>query len=306
MANNTSVAVQDFEFSKSEIETIKENVAQGATNNELKLFLYQCSRTGLDPLSRQIHFIKRGGRATIQAGIDGLRAIAERTGKYAGNDDYIYNDTKTMFEMAGELPTTATATVHKIVDGVRVEFAATALWDAYCPQGNESFMWKKMPYLMLGKCAEALALRKAFPNDLSGIYSTDEMHQADATPIKNGGDDKQDQGLKSKTTDKAQALKEKVAQAKKEQAPKEEINSDAYTVNRAKSLQSDSDIVPGPAPITNTMTDEQREEMIELSQHPACKDVKTAVESWLAISVENHTSEAAEETIKKLKAKIQE
>ena len=54
------------------------------------------------------------------------------------------------------------------------------------------------------------------------------------------------------------------------------------------------------------MTDEQREEMIELSQHPACKDVKTAVESWLAISVENHTSEAAEETIKKLKAKIQE
>ena len=310
MANNTSVAVQDFEFSKSEIETIKENVAQGATNNELKLFLYQCSRTGLDPLSRQIHFIKRGGRATIQAGIDGLRAIAERTGKYAGNDDYIYNDTKTMFEMGGELPTTATATVHKIVDGVRVEFAATALWDAYCPQGKESFMWNKMPYLMLGKCAEALALRKAFPNDLSGIYSTDEMHQADATPIKNGGDDKQDQELKSKTTDKAQALKEKVAQAKKEQAPKEEINSDAYTVNRAKLLQSNSggegDPIPGPAPITNAMTDEQRKEMIELSSHPACKDVKTAVESWLAISVENHSSEAAEETIKKLKAKIQE
>ena len=45
MANNTNVAVQDFEFSQSEIETIKENVAQGATDNELKLFLYQCSRT---------------------------------------------------------------------------------------------------------------------------------------------------------------------------------------------------------------------------------------------------------------------
>ena len=305
MANNTSVAVQDFEFSQSEIETIKENVAQGATDNELKLFLYQCSRTGLDPLSKQIHFIKRGGRATIQAGIDGLRAIAERTGKYAGNDDYIYNDTKTMYEMAGELPTTATATVHKIVDGVRVEFAATALWDAYCPQGKESFMWNKMPYLMLGKCAEALALRKAFPNDLSGIYSTDEMQQAEAIPIKNG-DDKQNLELKSKTTDKAQALKEKVAQAKKEQAPKEEEKEDAYTVSRAKSLQSNSDAIPGPAPTQPEMTDEQREEIIELSQHPACKDVKTAVDTWLAISVESHTSEAADETINKLKAKIQE
>ena len=304
MANNTSVMVQDFEFSQNEIETIKENVAQGATDNELKLFLYQCTRTGLDPLSRQIHFIKRGGRATIQAGIDGLRAIAERTGKYAGNDDYIYNDTKTMYEMMGELPTTATSTVHKIVDGIRVGFAATALWNAYCPQGKEAFMWNKMPYLMLGKCAEALALRKAFPNDLSGIYSTDEMQQAEAAPIKSS-DDKQDQMLKDKTADKAQALKEKMAQAKKNQAPKEEKNVDAYTVNKAKLLESDSVPDPGPAPIT-AMTDEQREEMIELSLHPACKDVKTAVDTWLAISVESHTSEAADETINKLKAKIQE
>lgn len=304
MANNTSVMVQDFEFSQNEIETIKENVAQGATDNELKLFLYQCTRTGLDPLSRQIHFIKRGGRATIQAGIDGLRAIAERTGKYAGNDDYIYNDTKTMYEMMGELPTTATAKVHKIVDGIRVEFAATALWNAYCPQGKEAFMWNKMPYLMLGKCAEALALRKAFPNDLSGIYSTDEMQQAEAAPIKSS-DDKQDQMLKDKTADKAQALKEKMAQAKKNQAPKEEKNVDAYTVSKAKLLESGSVPIPGPAPIT-AMTDEQREEMIELSLHPACKDVKTAVDTWLAISVESHTSEAADETINKLKAKIQE
>ena len=181
---NTSVVVQDFDFSQNEIETIKQNMAKGATDNELKLFLYQCSRTGLDPLSKQIHFIKRGGRATIQAGIDGLRAIAERTGKYAGNDDYIFNDTKTMYELSsnGEIPTTATSTVYKIVDGVRVGFSATALWDAYCPRGKESFMWNKMPYLMLGKCAEALALRKAFPNDLSGIYSTDEMQQADSQP----------------------------------------------------------------------------------------------------------------------------
>ena len=289
--SNTSVVVQDFDFTQNEIDTIKENVAQGATNNELKLFLHQCSRTGLDPLSKQIHFIKRGGRATIQAGIDGLRAIAERTGKYAGNDDYVYNDTKTMYEMSskGELPKTATATVYKIVDSVRVEFSATALWDAYCPQGKESFMWNKMPYLMLGKCAEALALRKAFPNDLSGIYSTDEMHQADNQQVEAPVVEKQDKKLKSKTEDKAKALKEKVKKAK------------------AKSVEESKEADPFPDdPSNGLMTDEQRKEIVKLADHPACKEVKDKVKGWLDISVENHTFTAAEETIKKLKAKIQE
>tara|TARA_R110000765_G_scaffold315708_1_gene408243 strand:- start:113 stop:973 length:861 start_codon:yes stop_codon:yes gene_type:complete len=284
---DTSVVVQDFEFSQSEVETIKENVAKGATDNELKMFLHQCSRTGLDPLSKQIHFIKRGGRATIQAGIDGLRAIAERTGKYAGNDDYVYNDTKTMYEMSsnGESPTTATSTVYKIVDGVRVGFSATALWDAYCPQGKESFMWNKMPYLMLGKCAEALALRKAFPNDLSGIYSTDEMQQADNQPSSDPGVEKLDKQLKSKAEEKAKALTEKVKKAKE----------DSYTVSKSKLNESNG-----------MMTDDQRKEITELAEHAACKGVKDKVFEWLDKSVENHTSDVANETINKLKARIQE
>tara|TARA_Y100000310_G_scaffold29525_1_gene28052 strand:- start:6137 stop:6982 length:846 start_codon:yes stop_codon:yes gene_type:complete len=281
MPNNTNMVIQDVDFSQSQIETIKETVAQGATNDELKLFLYQCSRTGLDPLSKQIHFIKRGGRATIQAGIDGLRAIAERTGKYAGNDDYIYNDMKTMYEMssAGEMPTTATSKVYKIVDGVRVEFSATALWDAYCPQGKESFMWNKMPYLMLGKCAEALALRKAFPNDLSGIYSTDEMAQA-GTPSNGGSSDTQGQQLKEKTASKAQDLKDKIEKAK--------VSPDMPENNNG------------------LMSDEQKDEITALLDHPSCADVVEKVHAWLEIKSENHTHLAAEETIKKLKAKIQE
>ena len=97
MSKETSLVMKDVDFTPGEITTIKETVAVGATDNELRLFLYQCSRTGLDPLSRQIHFIKRGGKATIQTGIDGFRAIAERTGKYAGNDDYLFNNDMSMF-----------------------------------------------------------------------------------------------------------------------------------------------------------------------------------------------------------------
>ena len=96
MPKEQSLAMQDVDFTPGQIATIKETVANGASDNELKLFLYQCSRTGLDPLSRQIHFIKRGGKATIQTGIDGFRAIAERTGKYAGNDDYLFNNNMTI------------------------------------------------------------------------------------------------------------------------------------------------------------------------------------------------------------------
>jgi hypothetical protein len=79
-------------------------------------------------------------------------------------------------------PTTATATVYKSVDGMRTAFTATAAWNEYFPGEAQGFMWKKMPYLMIGKCAEALALRKAFPAELSGVYTNEEMMQADSEP----------------------------------------------------------------------------------------------------------------------------
>tara|TARA_R110000787_G_scaffold56326_3_gene129546 strand:+ start:98 stop:919 length:822 start_codon:yes stop_codon:yes gene_type:complete len=267
MNKENSLVMKDVDFTPGQIATIKETVANGASDNELKLFLYQCSRTGLDPLSRQIHFIKRGGKATIQTGIDGFRAIAERTGKYAGNDDYLFNNDMTMFDMLKAKmahPITATSTVHKIVGGVKVSFAATAIWEAYCPQGGEGFMWKKMPYLMLGKCAEALALRKAFPNDLSGVYTDDEMQQA-APP----------QGIvdATGTGNKIEALKEKVTKAK-------EIKT---------GLEEDE-----------PMTDEQRLKIESLADDDKCADVKEKVNFWLTGSVANHTFEAAELTIKKL------
>lgn len=154
------------------LDLIKRTVAQGASADELDLFFYTARRAGLDPLARQIHYVKRGNRGTIQVGIDGLRVIADRTGVYAGNDDAEFSGTSEQ-----GYPSRAKVTVYKIVGGVRCAFSATARWDEYYPGDSQGFQWRKMPHVMLAKCAEALALRKAFPADLSGLYVHEEMER---------------------------------------------------------------------------------------------------------------------------------
>lgn len=169
-------------YSAEQIDLIKNQICKGANDHELKLFLMVCQRTGLDPFSRQVHAVKRWNAKTqredmsIQTGIDGFRLIAERTGKYAGNDDPVYD-----VEDARN-PGKATVTVWKMVNGQRVAFTRSARWSEFVQttkDGRPTKFWEKMPYLMLGKVAEALALRTAFPQDLSGLYTVEEMGQAD-------------------------------------------------------------------------------------------------------------------------------
>lgn len=166
-----------FQWSHEDTALIRKIAAPEATQEEFDWFLYVCQRTGLDPLLRQIHLVRRYDDkqkkhvSTVQTGIDGYRTIADRTGHYAGNDDPIFD--------SENAPTRATVNVWKMVAGIRCPFEASARWSQYCPAGNGGFMWKKMPHLMLGKCAEALALRKAFPQQLAGIYTNEEMEQAD-------------------------------------------------------------------------------------------------------------------------------
>ncbi|MDE2104800.1 MAG: phage recombination protein Bet, partial [Patescibacteria group bacterium] len=156
------------------VELIKNTVAKGATDNELSLFLTVAKRSGLDPFTKQIHFVKRGDTGTIQTGIDGYRAIAEHTGTLAGIDDATFDSEENQY------PKKASVTVYRLIGGQRVPFTASARWSEYAPiyNGQLGKMWQKMPYLMLAKCAEALALRKAFPNDLSNLYTNEEMQQA--------------------------------------------------------------------------------------------------------------------------------
>ena len=162
-----------------QVDLIKSQIAKGATDDELKLFLYVADKSGLDPLTKQIYFIKRGGSMTIQTSIDGFRSIADRTGQYHSSDEPI-------FEEKDGMPTKATVSVGKITQGVIGKFTASARWSEYYPDKN-AFMWDKMPHTMLGKCAEALALRKAFPQQLTGLYTGDEMDQAGKDGIPNQG-----------------------------------------------------------------------------------------------------------------------
>lgn len=177
------------ELSREKIELIKQTVAKGATDLELELFFHACKRTGLDPLMKQIYAIKRWNsqerRETLafQTGIDGYRLIAERTGCYAGSSDAEYEEGMSV----GAPPILARVTVTKLVNGTPCQFTASARWNEYVQknkEGQPTSMWQKMPYLMLAKCAESLALRKAFPAELSGLYTHEEMQQADEEPAK--------------------------------------------------------------------------------------------------------------------------
>lgn len=180
---STSLAItndQSF-WSETQLSALKQLGLNNASKGDLAFFFHQAQRTGLDPFARQIYMIERGGRFGIQTSIDGFRIIAQRSGEYAGQAGPYWcgEDGQWVDVWLKNTPPVA-AKVGVYRQGFSEPLYAVAKWDSYA---QASPIWKKMPDLMLAKCAESLALRKAFPNDMSGIYTDEEMGQADVAQI---------------------------------------------------------------------------------------------------------------------------
>jgi phage recombination protein Bet len=175
-------------YTKDQVELVKSQIAPEATVDELKLFLYQAQRTGLDALSRQIYCIHRNVKTqngwtkkmTIQTSIDGFRVIAERSGNYGGQSEPIIT-----YKENGEIES-CKLTVYKFRGDIRYDAATSVVyWDEYVQrdkEGKPMGLWSKMGRVMIQKVCEAVCLRKAFPQDLSGLYTGDEMAQSDEKP----------------------------------------------------------------------------------------------------------------------------
>lgn len=175
------------------VALLSRTIAKGCSADELALFTAICKRTGLDPFAKQIHAVKRWDsqlqREVMQpqVSIDGARLVAQRSGEYAGQDGpWWCGDDGAWTEVWLKAPTTPPRAAKVLVyrKGFEKPIQAVASFNEYAQRkkdGSLIQMWAKMPALMIAKCAEALALRKAFPAELGGVYVQEEVSPDDET-----------------------------------------------------------------------------------------------------------------------------
>jgi RecT family len=161
-------------FSDQQISLIAQTVAPGASRLELAWFLYNAGRLELEPTLDQIYLIKYKADQVgeIVIGINGYRAMAESSGCYAGSDDALFE-----YDAPDQrVPSKATVTVWKIVQGMRVPFSASARWEEFYPgDGKIGEQYRKRPHNQLAIRAESHALRKAFPYQTRKLDSRAEV-----------------------------------------------------------------------------------------------------------------------------------
>lgn len=159
----------DIDTITDEEKSILKSIVNNATVPEMRLFFHYCNKMQLDPFRKQIYFIKYGNSTpAIVVGIDGFRSIASRSGKLAGIQ-------------RGSIKNADGDLVGAWAEVYRHDWVKPARAEVELSEYNTGkSLWAKMPSVMIQKVAEVAALRMAFPEDLSGAYSSEELDQAGA------------------------------------------------------------------------------------------------------------------------------
>lgn len=192
--NDKLITSEAGQFTDEQRKLITDVLCRGANPTEIQFFMNVAERLKLDPFKRQIHAMKRkvDGKDVMQfmVSIEGLRSIAARCKTHDGKDAYAGNSKPIFtYKKDGSLDS-AEVTVLRIVQGETRQFTAEVFYDE-CVQkkglwdnqggrnvkvGEEpNTFWKTRPRGQLGKCAEAAALRKGFPEETGGVYIEDEL-----------------------------------------------------------------------------------------------------------------------------------
>lgn len=177
-----------FDLQQSDIQTLTQAgiIPQGTPAPQVAIFAAVCRELELSPYSREIYLLPIGGKYCPIVGINGLRRIAAKSGQFAGSDDVRFDlapdgsfKTAAQLIQAKQFPSTATATVYRIVAGLRVPFTATVAFSEFDKKGGN---WQSMPYQMIAKVAEAFAIRKGFSDYGTGaVFIEEEQHAIEVT-----------------------------------------------------------------------------------------------------------------------------
>lgn len=166
---------------------LKQTIFPEAQDQSILMAIDYCKVRNLDILKKPVHIVpiwnskKKCYVDTVWQGISELRTTAMRTGQYAGIDETVYGEEVTE-EVGGVLitfPKYAQVTVYRMVNGTRVPFVGDKVYwlENYAKkkEGEPNSMWQQRPFGQISKCAEAAALRKAFPGEIGNAYAAEEM-----------------------------------------------------------------------------------------------------------------------------------